>query len=108
MSSIDVNHVLSQIRTMQAQIRDRPTAPTVAEAAPAGGFSSVLKNAVEQVNAAQHETARLQHAFAMGDKNTDLSAVMVASAQSQVQFKAVVEVRNRLVAAYQDIMNMPV
>ncbi|HSW14371.1 MAG TPA: flagellar hook-basal body complex protein FliE, partial [Solimonas sp.] len=61
-----------------------------------------------RVNEAQQDSARLQNAFAIGDKNTDLASVMVAGARAQVQFKGMVEVRNRLVSAYQDIMNMPI
>jgi flagellar hook-basal body complex protein FliE len=43
----------------------------------------------------------------MGDPNVDLVRVMLASQQSSVSFRATVEVRNRLVQAYQDVMNMP-
>ncbi|WP_369010220.1 flagellar hook-basal body complex protein FliE [Enterobacter hormaechei] len=43
----------------------------------------------------------------MGDPSADLAKVMVASQQSQIAFRATVEVRNRLVQAYQDVMNMP-
>ena len=44
---------------------------------------------------------------ALGEPGADLAKVMVASQQSQVAFRATVEVRNRLVQAYQDVMNMP-
>jgi flagellar hook-basal body complex protein FliE len=44
----------------------------------------------------------------MGDPRADLARVMVAMQQSQVAFRATVEVRNRLVQAYQDVMNMPI
>jgi len=43
----------------------------------------------------------------MGDPNAGLAKVMMAAQQSQVAFRATVEVRNRLVQAYQDVMNMP-
>ena len=43
----------------------------------------------------------------MGDPNADLAKVMVAAQHSQIAFKATVEIRNRLVQAYQDVMNMP-
>ena len=43
----------------------------------------------------------------MGDPSADLAKVMVAAQHSQIAFKATVEIRNRLVQAYQDVMNMP-
>jgi flagellar hook-basal body complex protein FliE len=46
-------------------------------------------------------------AFELGDPNADLVKVMIASQQSQIALRATVEVRNRVVQAYQDIMNMP-
>ena len=56
---------------------------------------------------AQQKSGALAKAFEMGDPSADLAKVMVASQQSQIAFRATVEVRNRLVQAYQDVMNMP-
>lgn len=109
MNEIGVNNVLAQIRAMQAQATQRPAAAApAAQVAPKAGFESLLQNAVNRVNDAQSDSVKLQSAFAMGDRNTDLASVMVAGARAQVQFKGMVEVRNRLVSAYQDIMNMPI
>lgn len=106
MNEIDVNRVLSQIRAMQGQIGSaRPAAAT--PAAQGAGFDGLLRSALQQVNGAQQESARLQQAFQMGDPGADLASVMLAGAKAQVGFKAAVEVRNRLVSAYQEIMNMP-
>jgi len=107
MTTINVNSVLSQIRAMQTQVGQKPAVQPVA-AQPQGGFDKLLTSAIGQVNSAQQDSARLQKVFASGDANTDLSSVMIAGAKAQVQFKAMVEVRNRLVSAYQDIMNMPI
>lgn len=75
---------------------------------PAGGFGGVLDKALDSVSRAQANSSSLQQAFELGDPRADLARVMVAMQQSQVAFKATVEVRNRLVQAYQDVMNMPV
>ncbi len=107
MSDMDVSRVLAQIRTLQSQASFRPAAAEAAAAAPKVGFDSLLKGAIDQVNQTQQTSARLQESFARGDRNTDLASVMLAGAKSQVEFRGMVEVRNRLVAAYQDIMNMP-
>ncbi|WP_143688100.1 flagellar hook-basal body complex protein FliE [Xanthomonas oryzae] len=73
----------------------------------APSFSETLRSAIGGVNEAQQRAGALSKAFEMGDPNADLARVMVASQQSQVAFRATVEVRNRLVQAYQDVMNMP-
>lgn len=108
MNEIDVSHVLAQIRSLQAQAASAaPRTQAAAAASPQNGFAAVLKSAIGEVNGAQQDAARLQQSFAIGDRDVELSSVMLATAKAQVQFKAMTEVRNRLVAAYQDIMNMP-
>lgn len=110
MNDLDVSRVLAQIRTLHTQTQLRPATPAPAgpaESGQAAGFQRLLTQALDRVNISQTETSRLQQSFERGDPNTDLASVMLASARAQVQFRATVEVRNRLVAAYQDIMNMP-
>ncbi len=80
----------------------------VGNAAQAPGFEQTLNNAIDKVSATQRNAGELQQAFEMGDPRADLARVMVAMQQSQVAFRATVEVRNRLVQAYQDVMNMPI
>ena len=77
-------------------------------AAQAPGFQQTLSTAIDRVSATQRASGELQQAFELGDPKADLARVMVAMQQSQVAFKATVEVRNRLVQAYQDVMNMPI
>ena len=109
MNTIDVNRVLSQIRSLQSQAANRPVAPVAPEAtqAASGGFGAMLKSSIDSVASSQNAAGDLQKKFELGDPNTDLASVMLATSKSQVSFKAMVEVRNRLVSAYQDIMNMP-
>lgn len=104
MTSIDVNSVLSQIRTLSAQAQDR----TPATQAPSSGdgFGALIRQSIDGVNAQQQEAGRLQNAFEVGDPSTDISSVMLATGKAQVAFRAMVEVRNRAVSAYQEIMNM--
>jgi len=66
-----------------------------------------LQGALADVNRAQQVSGALAAAFERGEPGADLAKVMVASQQSQLAFRATVEVRNRLVQAYQDVMNMP-
>ena len=112
MNAIDVQQVLTQIRALQAQAGNRPatsateTAGTAAGGA-VGGFGALLKSSLDKVNVTQAGAQKLQESFERGDSGTDLASVMLATSKAQVSFKAVVEVRNRMVSAYQDIMNMP-
>lgn len=107
MNDIDVNRVLAQIRSLGAQASARPQG-TEATKSVNGGFQDFLSGAVNKVNDTQAQSEQLKRAFELGDPNADLSQVMLAQARAQVSFKAMAEVRNRLVSAYQEIMNMPV
>ncbi len=80
--------------------------PAGPQAQPAS-FTGTLRGPVAGVNDAQQKAGAHAKAFEMGDPSADLAKVMVASQQSQIAFRATVEVRNRLVQAYQDVMNMP-
>lgn len=108
MNDIDVNRVLSQIRALSAQAANAPSSPASAKAADPTGFSQLVGGAIGKVNDTQNDAARMQKAFELGDPSADLASVMLAQAKAQVSFRAMTEVRNRLVSAYQDIMNMPI
>ncbi len=119
--------VLSQIRSYQTQVGGMGAAVSTGVAgigathAPGGGipgvggtagiagpsFGAALGDALKKVNTLQAETRGLQAAFERGDPQADLARVMVAAQASSVAFRATVEVRNRMVQAYQDVMNMP-
>lgn len=71
-------------------------------------FGQVLKSALEEVNARQQEAARLAVSFERGEPGTELHQVMVAMQKANVALQASIQVRNRLVSAYHDIMNMPI
>jgi flagellar hook-basal body complex protein FliE len=86
-----------------------PGKAKAAGATPAGeGFSSVLKNALDGVNSAQKQAEGLAREFQLDNTSVSLEETMVAMQKANISFQAVVQVRNKLVSAYQDIMNMPV
>ncbi len=107
MSDIDINQVLNQMRTLAAQARLQP-AQGLESTTERVDFSSILKQSVDHVNEVQQEANRLSEAFQVGDPNVDLSQVMVAVQKASVSFQAITQVRNKLVNAYQEIMNMPI
>jgi flagellar hook-basal body complex protein FliE len=71
-------------------------------------FSDALKNSLEQVSNSQKAAADLGKRFAMGDDSVSLSDTMIAMQKSSIAFQATVQVRNKLVSAYHEIMNMQV
>ncbi|MDP1766951.1 MAG: flagellar hook-basal body complex protein FliE [Methylotenera sp.] len=71
-------------------------------------FSDALKASLNQVNKIQVQSTELSKNFAMGDDSVSLSDVMIAGQKANISFQATVQVRNKLVSAYQDIMNMSV
>ncbi len=74
----------------------------------AGGFSGALKSALQSVSANQNESARLQREVQMENPGVSLEQTMVAIQKAQIGFQATLHVRNRMVQAYTDIMNMQV
>jgi flagellar hook-basal body complex protein FliE len=73
-----------------------------------GGFSGALKSALNSVSAAQNESTRLQQEVQMENPKVSLEQTMVAIQKAQIGFSATLHVRNRMVQAYTDIMNMSV
>ena len=107
MSSPEISQVLAQMRLMSAQAaapaKSGATDPTQGAS---GNFQQLLSDSIKQVNELQQETGALRNAFEQG-QDVDLSRVMIASQKSSLAFNAMVEVRNKLVDAYKDVMNMP-
>ena len=85
----------------------RPAASSATEGA-GGGFSGALKSALNSVSAAQNESTRLQQEVQMENPKVSLEETMVAIQKAQIGFTATLHVRNRMVQAYTDIMNMQV
>ena len=73
-----------------------------------GGFANVLQQTLQSVSAAQNEASRLQREVQLENPNVSLEETMVAMQKAQIGFQATLNVRNRLVQAYTDIMNMTV
>ena len=106
MSDIDISQAISKLQEMAAAAQGN-IAPKVG-ADNAGEFGALLKSAIDNVNATQQQAGKLSDSFEKGDPQTDLTEVMVALQKAKISFQAMVEVRNKLVVAYQDIMNMQI
>jgi flagellar hook-basal body complex protein FliE len=119
MSNFAIDGVLAQIRQLQAQtklnapaVRPEALAPGVQTGGVTGAapsdFGKLLKAGLDGVNAAQSRASSAAVAFEKGTPGVELSTVMIESQKATVAFRAATEVRNRLVNAYQEIMNMPI
>ncbi len=115
--SLQIDAVLSQIRSMQAQIRGvNGEASEAAKTAAAGNagktaqtsFADVLKQGLDQVNQVQQRAGDMADKFERGVPGVELPQVMLEMQKASVSFRALTEVRNKLVNAYQEIMNMPI
>ena len=102
MSGIDANSVL-QLRNAVIQRSDALKAAARPEPVQKADFSSLLN----AVNTAQADASAASAAYERGD-TSDIAGVMIARQKSSIAFEATLQVRNKLLSAYRDIMNMPV
>jgi flagellar hook-basal body complex protein FliE len=97
---IDKSQVLQQLHAPQAASEAQAPAH-----GPAGGFADALKSALDGVNTTQQNAENITSAYERGEV-TDVAKVMLARQEAGVAFEATLQVRNRLLSAYQDIMRM--
>lgn len=71
------------------------------------GFGDLLQKALESVNAMQHEAGRLEEAVAKGE-NVNIHQAVIAGEKAGLSFKLLMQVRNKMIDAYQEIMRMQV
>lgn len=101
-----LDQALAQLRASTALAQGKPA--DAAAAAGGADFSAALKNAIDQVNQAQQQAQQIAEDFAVGKNNVNLQDVMIDLQKANLSFQQMVQVRNKLVTAYNDIMNMPV
>jgi flagellar hook-basal body complex protein FliE len=105
-NTINPDTLLAQMRAMAAQAQSKPV--ETKSPAEQTAFSELLQQSVNKVNETQMDASRLSEAFQKGDPNVQVSEVMIALQKSNISFQAMLQVRNKLLNAYQDIMNMQV
>lgn len=113
MNNLDIDQVLARMRAIGDQARStaiRPQTADFAEASgtrPAADFSELLKESIDKVNETQMQANKLANAFETGTSEVSLAEMMISLQKASVSFQAMTQVRNKLVDAYKDIMNMP-
>lgn len=100
-----------QIVEQTDSLRDLRQAGATGEVQPGdqavGGFAETLRSTLDQVSATQARASDLSAAYERGEV-TDIAQVMMARQESGVAFEATLQVRNKLLSAYQEIMRMGV
>ncbi len=105
MVNAGMEQMVSQLRAVAAQASGSPAA--VSDAA-AHDFAALLQSAVDGVNSSQQDAKRLTQQFEQGDSAANLQDVVVSLQKASLSFQTMVQARNKLVSAYQEIMNMQV
>ncbi|MGA2779821.1 MAG: flagellar hook-basal body complex protein FliE [Steroidobacteraceae bacterium] len=107
MSSVQISQVLAEMRALQAR-----ASGVQAEAPQSAGepseFANMMKGQVDSVARMQNSAQALANSYEAGDKSVDLTKVMLEVQKAGLAFHAMTEVRNKLIDAYTQVMNMSV
>lgn len=109
--SKSIEAMVSQLRSAAARAAGQVAPIADVQQAKVPGrvdFGDLLRQSLDQVNGVQQKATTLGERFALGDDSVNLSDVMIATQKASIAFQATVQVRNKLVSAYHDIMNQQV
>ncbi|MBV1776980.1 flagellar hook-basal body complex protein FliE [Burkholderiaceae bacterium DAT-1] len=107
MGTPGIDQLLGELKAMSSLASSQKSTPA-ADIPEGGDFASVLKSSIDQVNQMQLDAHANQQAFESGAPDANLQDVMVSLQKASLSFQTMVQVRNKLVSAYQDVMNMQV
>lgn len=102
MATQGIDQLLGELRASAALAAGK--APQLQQT-PQVDFADVLKSTIEQVNSAQQTSQEMQKQFELGEEGVNLQDVMVSLQKASLSFQTMVQARNKLVSAYQEIMN---
>jgi flagellar hook-basal body complex protein FliE len=91
---------------IQKSTPQMPDSPSSSEKSTGGSFGSVLEDAIKQVNGLETNSQTEMNKFLTDD--TDLHTVMMALEKADLSFQVMMQVRNKIVSAYQEIMKTQV
>ena len=104
---MQIAQVLEQMRALQARTSGI-AADAPQSAAQPSDFAQLMKSSVDQLSTMQNQATALADAYESGDKSVDLTKVMLEVQKAGLAFRAMTEVRNKLLDAYTQVMNMSV
>lgn len=119
---VDINRLLGEMRSLKAQTQvfQRPQINgdmginrglnnlQVDTQNKVPSFGDLMTKAINNVNEVQQKSSAMATAYEKGVAGVDITDVMIASQKASVSFQAMVQVRNKLVEAYKDVMSMPI
>jgi flagellar hook-basal body complex protein FliE len=103
-----IEAMVAQLKAAAARSQGNIGPVETEQAAGKVDFANVLKASLDQVNDKQQKADQMSQRFMLGDDSVNLSDVMISMQKASLSFQATVQVRNKLVSAYHDIMNMQV
>jgi flagellar hook-basal body complex protein FliE len=125
--AIDSGRIEAMLTQLRSAANQRPQAPSALElqdtsatkasssskldtvqSSTSVNFSDALKSSLDSIQASQNKADALGKSFALGDDSVNLSDVMIAGQKASLSLQTGIQVRNKLVSAYHDIMNMQV
>jgi len=107
MKEINTESLLMQLRANAAMAQNK-SSEAGAIAGSGGNFSALLQQSIDKVNELQNTSGDLAKAFELGDPGVSLAEVMIAKQKSSIAFQSVLQVRNKLLEAYKEVMSMQV
>lgn len=108
MNQINPSDLLNQLQVLAKQAQSgSATEITEVNNNDSLNFTEIMKNSVNQVNMQQMKASEVSTAFELGDADVPLADVMIEMQKARVSFEALKQVRNQLVDAYKEVMNMP-
>jgi len=109
MKEINTESLLMQLRANAALAQNKSiNAREIGDGAAGANFSLLLKQSIDKVNDLQNTSDNLAITFEQGDPRVSLAQVMIAKEKSSIAFQSVLQVRNKLLEAYKEIMSMQV
>ena len=102
-----ISSIESVLQQMRVLTQASGSAKVAGDDAAAGGFAGELKKSLERINDAQQNANSQAQAFELGKPGVALNDVMVDMAKAGIGFQMGIQVRNKVVEAYQTVMNMP-
>jgi flagellar hook-basal body complex protein FliE len=111
---INTNSLFAQMQNMSLEAMNNNTSAISSDSSipsvnkSSSNFGDLLKDAVNSVNDIQKQAGAEKQAFEMGDRSVTLAQTMISSSKAGIAFDATVQVRNKFVEAYKEIMSMPV
>lgn len=111
MDPVDTQSLLLQMRSLAAQAESKPvsadSAQKVTGLEKSENFGELLAQSVKAVNEQQQKSSEMKQALERGDPDVELSEVMIQAQKASLSFQAMTQVRNKLVEAYKEVINMP-